>query len=100
MTTISRGAGAMAILGAALMGLAACGQATVPAADVEQQVATQLEAQVGQAPDSVTCPGDLPAQMGAKLECELTAGGDTLPVFVTVTAVNGTDVNFDIEVGS
>ncbi len=88
------------LLGVALsVGLAACGTAAVPAVDVQTQISEQLAAEVGQAPDSVTCPGDLPAEVGASMTCELTAGKEQLPVMVTVTAVDGTDVNFDIEVG-
>lgn len=85
--------------GAVMAGLTACGSASVPAVDVQNQISEQLAAQVGQAPDSVTCPGDLPAEVGATMTCELTAGTDELPVMVTVTAVDGTNVNFDIEVG-
>lgn len=80
--------------------LSACGTAAVPATDVADQISQQLTAEVGQAPDSVTCPGDLPAQVGATLTCQLTAGQDQLPVMVTVTSVDGSDVKFDIEVGS
>lgn len=88
------------LLGVALTaGLTACGSAAVPAVDVQTQISEQLAAQVGQAPDSVTCPGDLPAEVGATMTCELTAGKDQLPVMVTVTSVDGTNVAFDIEVG-
>jgi predicted thioesterase len=32
------------------------------------------------------------------MTCDLTAGGQSLPVTVTVTSVDGSTVNFDIEV--
>lgn len=88
------------LMGVTMAGvLAACGSAAVPATDVQTQISEQLAAQVGQTPDSVTCPGDLPAEVGATLTCQLTAGSEQLPVMVTVTSVEGTDVKFDIEVG-
>lgn len=67
-------------------------------ADVEQQVSDQLAAQVGQTPDDITCPGDLPAEVGATMTCLLTAGTDTIDVYLTVTAVDGMDVGYDIKV--
>ncbi len=85
-----------AVLGL-LLGLAGCG-GTVEADDVETQISDQLEAQVGQRPDSVDCAEDLPAEMDATIRCELTAGEDILGVTVTVTEVDGDKVNFDIQV--
>ena len=80
-----------------ILGLAAC-SASVDKANVEQQISQQMAAQVGESPDSVTCPGDLPAEVGAKLECTLTEAGESLPVTVTVTSIEGSTVNFDIQV--
>ncbi len=62
------------------------------------KISQQLEQQVGQRPDSVTCPTDLSAEEGESIRCELTAGGDTLGVTATVTSVDGSDVEFDIQV--
>jgi hypothetical protein len=89
----------LALVAGSLFALAACsGTASVSADEVEQQVSDQLAAQVGTAPDSVSCPEDLPAEVGATMTCDLTAGGQSLPVTVTVTSVDGSTVNFDIEV--
>lgn len=86
---------------AALALLAACsGSAAVSAADVEEQAEIQLEQQVGQRPD-ITCAEDLPAEVGASIECELTADGlpDTYGVTMTVTDVaDDGNVGFDIKV--
>lgn len=71
---------------------------TVDAADVETQISDQLEAQLGEAPDSVDCPEDLPAEEGAEIRCELTVAEETLGVTVTVTSVADNTVNFDIQV--
>ncbi|WP_344090903.1 DUF4333 domain-containing protein, partial [Nocardiopsis composta] len=63
-----------------------------------QEAAAVLEEQVGQTPDDLTCPEDLPAEVGSSIRCELTAGGQTLGVTITTTSVEGSDVNFDVEV--
>src|SRR5690625_3459241 len=76
---------------AALALLAACsGQAAVPAADVEEQAENQLEEQVGQRPD-ISCPEDLPAEVGATIECELTAEGMAEAYGVTMTVTDVAD---------
>ncbi|TQL66221.1 uncharacterized protein DUF4333 [Nocardioides albertanoniae] len=71
---------------------------TLDKAQVEQKVSGMLEKQVGQRPDKIECPGDLPAKVGASLECTLTAGADELGVTATVTEVEDSTVNFHIEV--
>lgn len=78
--------------------LSACGVGAVPQEDVEQQVSDALAESVGQTPDKVECPDDLPAEVGAEMRCTLTAGGESIGLTVTVTSVEGTDVNFDIQV--
>lgn len=70
----------------------------VDRADVEDKVSQQLEKQVGQAPDDVSCPGDLKGEVGEKMRCTLTAGKDELGVTVTVRSVDGEQVNFDFQV--
>lgn len=70
----------------------------VDRAEVAKQISEQLEKGVGKAPDKVTCPDDLEAKVGATLRCELTEGGDTLGVQVKVTAVEGSNAKFDIQV--
>ena len=67
-------------------------------ADVEEQISTQLEGQLGAAPDDVSCPGDLDATKGETMTCTLTADDVEYDVKVEVTDVDGDTVNFDIEV--
>ncbi|KRE98847.1 hypothetical protein ASG88_16970 [Nocardioides sp. Soil777] len=62
---------------------------------LEDQLADALEKDVGQRPDKVECSGDLEGEVGAEQRCSLTAGPDELGVDVTVTEVDGTDVDFD-----
>jgi hypothetical protein len=64
--------------------------------DVAQQITSKLTDAAGNKPDSVTCPGDLPANVGAQVNCEMKVKNQTFNVNVTVTSVNGNDVKFDM----
>jgi hypothetical protein len=90
----------LASLGAATALLAGCSSSTptVDRSDLEQEVSTQLEKEVGTAPDDVACPDDLEGEKGNEMRCTLTAGSDEVGVTVTVTDVDGDDVGFDIVV--
>ncbi|MCW2632734.1 MAG: hypothetical protein JWR88_1696 [Pseudonocardia sp.] len=79
-------------------GIAGCGTATVSKDQVAQQISDQLTKQVGQKPDSVSCPDDLPATVGATVRCTLKVATDSLGVTAKVTAVDGSNVKFDIQV--
>jgi len=63
---------------------------------VARQITEQISRQIGRAPQSVTCPGDLGGNAGATLRCELRDSGKTYGV--TVTTVNRGEVTFDIKV--
>lgn len=99
---ISRTRSALVLAPLAVLALAGCsfsaGGASLDQEEVEQQITDKLTEQVGQAPDDVTCPGDLEAEEGATMTCVLSAGGETIDVTVTVTGVDGSDVQFDIQV--
>ena len=69
---------------------------SVPAAEVAEQSAAVLEAQIGQAPENFTCSDDLPAQVGAELRCVLVDGGVTYGVTITATSVVDERVEWDI----
>jgi hypothetical protein len=102
------------MLGAAVIALSvACGVGACSASDstsgdvagdsvdratVASQVADQLAKQVGRRPDAVTCPRDLPSEIGASIRCELTDAGQTFGITVRTTSVLGSKVNFNIEV--
>lgn len=71
----------------------------VSRSDLEKEISSQLEDQVGTAPDDVQCPEEgLTGKVGETQRCTLTAGSDTLGVDVEVTEVDGSDVSFDIQV--
>ena len=86
----------LALAGASLSEGANC----VAQAEVEEKISAELTAQVGQEPDDVSCPGDLDAEAGAEMTCTLTAGEETIDVYVTVASVEYGTVNFDIEVAA
>ncbi|EKF23681.1 hypothetical protein C731_2305 [Mycolicibacterium hassiacum DSM 44199] len=66
--------------------------------EVAAEISDRLEKKVGRAPDSVSCPEDLRAEVGVTQRCELTRGPDTYGVTLTVTKVQGSKVEFDLEV--
>jgi Domain of unknown function (DUF4333) len=77
------------------LGLAACSSAVAPD-ELEEQAAAALEGEIGARPD-VSCPDELPAEMGATTECAATAGEEDVRLELTVTSVDGDEVRFDIE---
>ena len=94
------------LLGSVLLGIAglaavaACsfGSVTVDKDKVSEEVSKQLEGEVGRAPETVTCPGDLKGEVGVTMRCKLEDAGETYGVEVKVTEVDGSNVKFDIKV--
>jgi len=87
------------VAGVMLLALSACGGTkSVAQADVEKQAGEELAKVVGQKPDKIECPGDLKAEVGTEMRCELFAGGESIGLTVTVTSVDGSDVKFDVNV--
>ena len=64
--------------------------------DVANQITSKLTDAAGNKPESVTCPDDLTAKVGAQLNCTMKVKDQTFNVNVTVTSVNGNDVKFDM----
>lgn len=89
-----------ALAGFMLVG-AACGASVVEESDVESSVAEQLAAQTDQPEPNIDCPGDLKAEVGATMECDLTVDGDdaVYPVTVEVTSLEDGKANYNVEVG-
>ncbi|MEZ5380276.1 MAG: DUF4333 domain-containing protein [Microthrixaceae bacterium] len=83
---------------ALILGLTSGCSTSVSASDLEEQVSSELENQFGQAPESVDCPDDLDAEVGAEVRCTLSDGDQSYGVSVNVTEVDGSDVRFDIAV--
>ena len=91
---------ALTVVAAATLLLAGCGSSTksVSQEQVETRISEQLTKQVGQKPDTISCPGDLKAEKGTTMRCKLTSGGTSLGLTVKVTSVDGSNVKFDIQV--
>lgn len=95
-----RGLVTLAVVGGiALIGCSVSAGASVDREVLEQQVSDSLEAQVGTAPKKVECPDELEPKSGATTRCTLTApDGSEIGATVTVSEVDGDNVNFDIQV--
>ncbi len=89
-------AGLMAGFGACSCSVSVGGPKAVSKSDVAEQITSKMTDAAGNRPNSVTCPGDLPAKVGAQLNCEMKVKDQTFNVNVTVTSVNGSDVKFDM----
>ncbi len=88
-------AGLMASAGACSCSIGSSSH-SVSKSDVASQITSKLTDVAGNKPDSVTCPNDLPAKVGAQLNCEMKVKNQTFNVNVTVTSVNGSDIKFDM----
>jgi Domain of unknown function (DUF4333) len=64
--------------------------------DVASQISAKMTDPAGLKPQSVTCPNDLAAKVGAQVDCTMKSNGQSYAVNVTVTSVNGSDVKFDM----
>lgn len=92
--TAMKNVGALAILGFALAGCST--SLSVPADEVETQAAASLEEHLGFAPE-INCDEDLEGEVGAEITCDLIdQDGARYDVIMTVTNVEGTDVEFDV----
>ena len=79
------------------------GGGSIDRAQMEADIATQLAAEVPDAPTpTISCPDAIDATVGATGQCELSVDGDeaVFPVAVEVTSVEGSEATFDIEVGA
>ncbi|MGQ4486744.1 DUF4333 domain-containing protein [Streptomyces sp. SAS_281] len=71
---------------------------SVDQAAVARQGKAALAAQMGKEPDAFSCPGNLPAEVGATVRCRLTHGGTRYGVTVTAKSVVGGKVTMDFKV--
>ncbi|MFF3174548.1 DUF4333 domain-containing protein [Streptomyces sp. NPDC057900] len=74
------------------------GAKAVDKAEVARQGKAALTAQVGQEPDTFTCPEDLPARVNAVVRCQLGADGKQYGVTATATSVVDGRVKMDFKV--
>ncbi len=91
---------AAGLLGAGLTGCSAkvetSATSAVSAEDLQKKVTDQLTA-AGNAPKSVTCSDELVAEVGKSATCDAVFSDvNSVQAKVTVTAVNGSDVSFEL----
>ncbi len=72
------------------------GAHTVSRNSVASQIASKMTDAAGNKPDSVSCPDDLEARVGAQLNCDMKIKNQTFNINVTVTSVDGDNVKFDM----
>ena len=60
---------------AAVLALAACGESTLDANQIEEEITPQVEEQTGTRDVAIDCPDDVEAEEGGKFECDLSAQG-------------------------
>jgi hypothetical protein len=103
MRTHLRGAGVVAVVGAAvIVGLSGCsfsiggGTPTVTKADLQSDIADRLE-KAGQKPVSVTCSADLEGVVGKTTRCEVVLSAtNAFEPIVSVTKVEGSTVSYEM----
>ena len=81
-----------------LIGTAGCSSRpkTVSKSDVESQISQKMTDPAGNKPESVSCPDDLKATVGAKLDCNMKIKDQTYGVNVIVTSIEGDTAKFDM----
>ncbi len=91
-----------AVLAGALFAVAcSSGPGSVKRAEVEKDAATELAAAVkSSVKPNISCPHDLTAKVGEKMDCQLSVTGDPAhyPVHVTVTSISGSRAHMTFEV--
>ncbi|GGK41324.1 DUF4333 domain-containing protein [Nocardia camponoti] len=97
-TTVVVGFSALAITFAVAGCSFEIGGAKVNEADLERSVSETLSTKIGTPVSEVDCPGDLSGKVGTTMRCTITVDGEQLGTNVTVTAVDGDIVNYDIAV--
>ena len=94
LSRIGRTVATAAVTASLALGTASC-SSTVPKADVETTIETELGKQIPNIGE-VSCPGDLEAEVGKTLRCEFVVEGQPVDAVATVKSVEGSQANFDI----
>jgi uncharacterized protein DUF4333 len=88
-------AGALIVLTTSLAGCSS-GPSVVQNDDLVSQITAKMTDASGDKPESVTCPQELKAEVGAQVNCEMKVKSQAFNVNVTVTSVSDNKVNFDM----
>ncbi len=63
-------------------------------AEVEGSLLDELSRHLGKRPDSATCSGNLEGKPGNTVDCDVIAGPESAAFILTVTAVDGTKIDY------
>lgn len=72
------------------------GPDTVNKDDVVKQIGDKMTDAAGNKPETVTCPDELAAKVGAEVNCDMKVKGKPFVVNVKVTSIDGSSVKFDM----
>lgn len=89
-------AGLLAGVGACSCSVGSKSSHAVSKGDVASQITAKMTDAAGNKPESVSCPEDLPATVGAQINCDMKVENQPFNVNVTVTSVDGSDVKFNM----
>ena len=84
-------AAVFALIGATAAGCG--GEVRIRQADVETQAKRAAGHLIGRAPDAVTCPGDMVAEVGHSMRCILYSNGSQFGVTITITSMDAAGQN-------
>jgi hypothetical protein len=73
-------------------------EAAITKGSLEQGIADVLQQQVGQRPDSVTCPGPVKAAAGESARCVLAAGATKYGLTATVNSYSNGKASYSVQV--
>jgi hypothetical protein len=73
-------------------------EASITKESLETGIADVLEQQVGQRPDSITCPGPVKAAAGESIRCELASGSTKYGLSATVNSFADGKANYSVKV--
>lgn len=73
-------------------------EATISQAEFEQGIADALQQSVGQRPDTVECPGPVPARVGETVRCTLTAGSTHAGLTAVITGIQDGKASYHVKV--
>jgi len=81
----------------AVLALAACSEdATVAQLDLEERLTDQITPDNPEDEVAVECEADLAGEIGAEVDCPTTIGEASVTLRVLVTAVDGSDVEYEL----
>jgi hypothetical protein len=63
-------------------------------AEVERSLLDELARHLAKRPDTATCSGNLEGKPGNTVDCDVSAGPESAAFVLTVTSVDGTNIDY------